>query len=110
MQKRELRQQQNNKCKLCQQLFKNDRDCVVDHCHNTGKIRGLLCNKCNKGIGLLNEDFNLILKASEYVKNKGEIVDSSISPLDFNQSKEFTPEQEESSLRASRLASSQHEP
>jgi hypothetical protein len=27
----------------------------IDHCHNTGKVRGILCNKCNQAIGLLND-------------------------------------------------------
>lgn len=40
----------------------------VDHDHNTGKIRGLLCRKCNSGIGLLKDSYELIMKAAHYIK------------------------------------------
>lgn len=39
----------------------------VDHCHQTGEIRGLLCDRCNRGIGLLQDDPNLIRRAAEYL-------------------------------------------
>lgn len=41
---------------------------AIDHCHKTGKVRGLLCAKCNKSIGLLNEDLRLLESAAQYLK------------------------------------------
>lgn len=40
----------------------------VDHCHTTGKVRGLLCRKCNMALGLLDEDQGKILALAEYIK------------------------------------------
>lgn len=45
---------------------------VVDHNHNTGKVRGLLCFNCNVGIGFLKEDISNFIKAIEYIKTKNE--------------------------------------
>lgn len=41
----------------------------VDHDHITGKIRGLLCDKCNRGIGLLQDNEEILLKAYYYIHN-----------------------------------------
>lgn len=40
----------------------------VDHCHTTGKVRGLLCHDCNTGIGKLKDDIKLLTKALEYLE------------------------------------------
>ena len=40
----------------------------VDHNHDTGEVRGLLCRKCNSAIGLLNEDPTVLFRAIDYIK------------------------------------------
>lgn len=41
----------------------------VDHCHDTGKVRGLLCFNCNVGIGSLQDDIEMLRKAIKYLEN-----------------------------------------
>lgn len=43
----------------------------VDHDHNTGKVRGLLCSNCNIAIGLLKDEVNVIRNAAAYVESGG---------------------------------------
>lgn len=46
---------------------------VVDHCHETGKIRGILCYPCNMGIGHLGDTLNNLRNAIRYLeRNKDE--------------------------------------
>lgn len=40
---------------------------AIDHCHKSGKIRALLCNSCNTGIGHFNDDSDLLKKAINYL-------------------------------------------
>lgn len=58
---------QNNKCLICCKVKK----LVVDHDHNTGLVRGLLCDTCNRGIGYLKEEVEILRNAIKYLeKNK----------------------------------------
>ena len=41
---------------------------AVDHCHDTGKVRGLLCIPCNQGIGMLKHNRDLLQKAIAYLE------------------------------------------
>lgn len=40
----------------------------VDHCHRLEFVRGVLCRKCNTGVGMLQDSATLVLKAHEYLK------------------------------------------
>ncbi len=40
----------------------------VDHCHTTGEVRGLLCHSCNRAIGLLKDNVDVLRKAIDYLK------------------------------------------
>lgn len=44
---------------------------VVDHCHETGQIRGMLCNHCNRGLGHFRDDPTLLEFAAEYLRELG---------------------------------------
>lgn len=56
---------QRGKCAICKETPK--RNLVVDHCHGTGKVRGLLCNTCNTGIGGLRDSLQLVKSALKYL-------------------------------------------
>ena len=43
----------------------------VDHCHETGKLRGLLCKTCNSAIARLGDTYETVRKAAEYLKERG---------------------------------------
>lgn len=41
---------------------------VVDHCHDTGVVRGILCSKCNRGLGHFDDQIELLEQAINYIK------------------------------------------
>lgn len=66
----EMYAQQNGNCAIClrhQSVLK--KTLSVDHCHTTEKVRGLLCNTCNKAIGMLLDDTSVIERAALYLHN-----------------------------------------
>lgn len=60
---------QDGKCAICLQPETSSRFkfLAVDHCHNTGQIRGLLCSRCNIGLGQFRDNAAIIQRASSYL-------------------------------------------
>jgi len=66
----ELLNKQGGGCAICGAIAnKSGKRLPVDHCHNTGKNRGILCDKCNRGVGLMNDDPTLLRKAIAYLES-----------------------------------------
>ena len=65
---------QDGKCAICgkqeEEYNQNGHkfSMAVDHCHETGEIRALLCRKCNTGLGSFNDSQELLTKAIDYLK------------------------------------------
>ena len=72
----ELVAAQDGKCGLCGER----RPLAVDHCHATRTIRGMLCGRCNRGIGLLDDDPGLLQRAIDYLVRHDPTTARSIDP------------------------------
>lgn len=59
--------EQGGRCLICELVM--DPPCV-DHDHETGLVRGLLCRKCNSAIGLLNDSTDLLQSAIHYLNRE----------------------------------------
>lgn len=62
---------QNNGCAICKSKDskRNKVDgFIVDHNHRTGKVRGLLCDKCNKLLGAVNDDIEVLRRIKKYLQ------------------------------------------
>ena len=67
--------EQNEVCKIClKPETAKAKDKVkrlsVDHCHTTGKVRGLLCDNCNKALGCFKDSISNLENAIKYLKEK----------------------------------------
>jgi hypothetical protein len=65
-----LVENQNGKCGICEKEVANSKrkGLYVDHCHKSSKVRGLLCQKCNQGLGLFDDSIVFLAKAIQYLK------------------------------------------
>jgi len=64
---------QDYQCAICSteiELFGNKTN--VDHCHKTGKVRGLLCSSCNSLLALSKESEEILVNAINYLKDRKE--------------------------------------
>lgn len=58
---------QGNKCALCKSEKSDGKNFVVDHCHKTGRIRGILCSYCNRALGMFKDSVDLLGTAIVYL-------------------------------------------
>jgi hypothetical protein len=59
---------QKNRCAICVADLGLGKGRVIDHCHTTGRIRGLLCAKCNSALGLAGDDPERLRAMAAYVE------------------------------------------
>jgi hypothetical protein len=64
-----LEEQQGGVCAICS-LRPDSKELSVDHCHETGRVRGLLCHYCNLAIGLFRDRQELLLAAAAYLSTE----------------------------------------
>ena len=73
----EMYKAQDGKCKICLKpgdvfelgFVKRSKQLCLDHSHRTGKVRGLLCNNCNRGLGMFKDNKDVLKAAIKYLKN-----------------------------------------
>jgi len=62
-----MMESQGRRCDICRTQLRVSVNVAVDHNHDTGAVRGLLCLTCNSGIGMLKDDPAVVLAAHEYL-------------------------------------------
>ena len=63
--------EQNWNCKICNIQYKDvlqRKTLYIDHCHKTGKVRGLLCVKCNNLLGIWDDNIDILKSAIKYLE------------------------------------------
>ena len=64
-----LLESSGNKCQICQREEIGKSRLAIDHCHASGEIRGLLCRRCNSGLGYFDDNLIGLMKAVAYLRN-----------------------------------------
>ena len=59
---------QNNLCAACRGPFKNRRNTHIDHCHKTNRVRDILCHNCNRALGAVQDDENILQALIDYLR------------------------------------------
>jgi hypothetical protein len=61
-------ERQGKRCAICKRTQHTKKRFHLDHCHKTNAIRGILCPRCNRVLGLCKDDPDLLLEAAKYLK------------------------------------------
>lgn len=66
-----MSEEQNYRCAICDKIpqsYGYHTKLVLDHCHEKNKIRSLLCDKCNKGLGHFQDNIEILKSAIKYLR------------------------------------------
>lgn len=66
----ELLDSQSRKCAACEAELDCGPNTHIDHCHRTGKVRGILCRSCNIALGLLDDDKDRVSLLLNYIERQ----------------------------------------
>jgi Recombination endonuclease VII len=69
-----LYEKQEARCAICREDI-GQYDSVVDHCHASGIVRGILCRRCNTGLGQFRDNVAFLEAAVAYLKEWGQRID-----------------------------------
>lgn len=64
---------QNGVCAICKGVNKDGRALALDHCHQTGEKRGLLCGRCNLTLGRVEDDTEILKGMIQYLESRGSV-------------------------------------
>lgn len=69
-----LRKKQKKRCAICRKPYSTKQEMLsVDHNHETGQVRGLLCGSCNRGLGLFTDNPKALRRAARYLEANGNV-------------------------------------
>ena len=81
---------QDGKCKICRKTCPTGRRLSVDHCHKTNRVRGLLCDPCNRGLGSFRDEPERLIAAANYLmcaeSMEGVVLDPSSAHIELQAS------------------------
>ena len=66
-----LLKKQNSVCSICKEVEKKKQHLSIDHSHFTQKVHGLLCDRCNRLLGLCQDNSAILIRAAEYLIGGG---------------------------------------
>lgn len=64
----QMNAEQGGLCAICQRACSTGRRLAIDHCHAEGRVRGLLCLRCNVTLGLMDDDVDRLAAAIRYLE------------------------------------------